>query len=129
MPITLSTITHKYHLIMTPMTWSAAKNYCRETYDDLAVIQSVNNWFRIVAEAWRKFMIFPAWIGLYNNVDSWRWSYNDLPLKNITLSNWYFTELNNGDEACGAIDFSGYWFDVQCTYLKSFICYNCESPS
>ncbi|XP_053087118.1 secretory phospholipase A2 receptor-like [Pangasianodon hypophthalmus] len=123
-PITLSTVAHKYHLITTPMTWSAAQNYCREKYDDLAAIQSVTDWLRISAEALRKFMIFPAWIGMYNNVDSWRWSFNDLPLKNITLRKWYFSEPSNGKEACGAIDFNGYWFDYPCTNLKSFICYD-----
>ncbi|KAG7314252.1 hypothetical protein KOW79_022748 [Hemibagrus wyckioides] len=123
-PITLSTVAHKYHLIMTPMTWSEAQRYCRETYDDLAAIQSFNDWLRIAAEALRYFMIFPAWIGLYNNIDSWRWSYNDLPLNNITLRNWLFSEPTNGNQACAALDWTGYWLDFPCTDLKSFICYD-----
>ncbi|XP_017316379.1 uncharacterized protein LOC108260519 [Ictalurus punctatus] len=125
-PFTLSTVAHKFHLIMTPMTWSAAQNYCRETYDDLATMQIYFDWLRISAEAVRKFMIFPAWIGLYENVDVWRWSYNNLPLENTPLRNWYaFDEPSaNGIEACGAIDYRGYWFDFPCTHLKSFICYD-----
>lgn len=108
------------------MTWSDAQNYCKQTYADLAVIQSSEDWLRIKAEADRQHMASPGWIGLYNDLDSWRWSYNDLPLSSITQRNWKTSEPSNGDESCGAIEYTGDWFDFPCTDFKSFICYDCE---
>ncbi|XP_027004172.2 uncharacterized protein LOC113643923 [Tachysurus fulvidraco] len=122
-PITLSSVPHAYHLIQTPMTHSGAQNYCRTVYNDLDAIESVNDWLRIAAEALRHFMIFPAWIGLYNNVDDWLWSYTDLPLKNTTLINWQ-SEPASGFAKCAAIQWTGYWVDLPCTDLKPFICYD-----
>ncbi|KAF4071303.1 hypothetical protein AMELA_G00271870, partial [Ameiurus melas] len=70
-----------------------------------------------------------AWVGLYNDINSWRWSLNDLPLKNVPYTNWYSGEPDNagGKEACGLIVGNGTynsWWDVQCTQLRPFICYN-----
>lgn len=124
-PVTLSAVASTYHLIMNPMTWSAARNYCRETYDDLAVMESINDWLRIGAEALGHIMISPAWIGLYN-VNSWRWSFNNLPLEKMPLSNWYSSEPNDGN-ACGTISYNGYWFAVSCKTFNSFVCFKCES--
>ncbi|KAF5899463.1 macrophage mannose receptor 1-like isoform X6, partial [Clarias magur] len=123
-PLTLSTAAHTYHLIMTPMTWSAAQNYCRETYDDLGAVESFNDWLRISAEALRHFMIFPGWIGLYNNVTGWRWSLNNVPLKDTALTKWASSEPSNDGDACGAIDYLGYWSANPCSLPKSFICYD-----
>ncbi|KAF7707156.1 hypothetical protein HF521_018374 [Silurus meridionalis] len=36
----LRPVSRKYNLIKTTVTWSAAQNYCRETYDDLATIET-----------------------------------------------------------------------------------------
>ncbi|KAM9449813.1 putative C-type lectin domain family 20 member A isoform 1-T3 [Clarias gariepinus] len=122
-PITLSTVTHTYKLIMTPMTWSAAQNYCRGTYGDLAAVESSDDKSKITAEAVKYSMTTPGWIGLYNNVDSWRWSLNNVLLKDTALKNWASSEPSN-DGACGAIDNTGYWSAKRCIALNTFVCYD-----
>ncbi|KAF4071309.1 hypothetical protein AMELA_G00271740, partial [Ameiurus melas] len=67
-----------------------------------------------------------AWVGLYNDFNSWRWSLNDLPLKNVPYTNWSTGEPDNagGKEACGIIGYYNSWWDVPCTQPRPFICYN-----
>ncbi|KAF4071305.1 hypothetical protein AMELA_G00271700, partial [Ameiurus melas] len=81
---------------------------------------------RFEKEAVSKGLTTPAWVGLYNDVNSWRWSLNDLPLKNVTYTNWQSGQPDNsgGKEACGIIAGYGVWWDEQCTGLRPFICYN-----
>ncbi|KAF5905522.1 macrophage mannose receptor 1-like isoform X6, partial [Clarias magur] len=122
-PITMSNVTHTYHLIMTPMTWSAAQDYCRKTYNDLAIVESSNDQLSIAAEALKYSMTSPGWIGLYNNVDSWRWSINNVPLKVTAVTNWAPSEPSNSG-ACGTIDPSGYWSAKPCSSLSTFVCYD-----
>ncbi|XP_046699410.1 C-type mannose receptor 2-like [Silurus meridionalis] len=66
------------------------------------------------------------WIGLYNDLDSWRWSFNDLSLSSTNLTNWYSGQPDNymGHEACGGIYGAGYWADWDCAGQRSFICYD-----
>ncbi|XP_047671881.1 C-type mannose receptor 2-like isoform X2 [Tachysurus fulvidraco] len=120
----LRTVLHKYDLIMTGVTWPVAENYCRVTYNDLATVVSDTDWLRLKKETADKNLATYAWVGLYNDVNSWRWSLNDLPLKYGTYTCWYSGEPNNlgGNEACGAIGDT--WWDAPCTGLRPFICYN-----
>ncbi|XP_053086697.1 C-type lectin domain family 4 member K-like [Pangasianodon hypophthalmus] len=125
----LPPVHHKYYLINTiSMTWAGAKNYCRETYDDIATVGSDDDWIRLRKEETDKGLTTFAWVGLYDDIDSWRWSFNDVPLKNQTLTKWYSGEPDNGEgnEACGTIGQLGEWRDYPCTDLRPFICYNCE---
>ncbi|KAF4071308.1 hypothetical protein AMELA_G00271730 [Ameiurus melas] len=70
-------------------------------------------------------MTTSAWVGLYNDVNSWRWSLNDLPL-NVSYTYWYPGQPENsgGKETCGVAVSYGQWWDAPCTLLRSFICYN-----
>ncbi|XP_047671909.1 C-type mannose receptor 2-like [Tachysurus fulvidraco] len=70
-----------------------------------------------------------AWIGLYNDFNSWRWSLDDLPLKNITLRKWSSGEPNNanGDQSCVYINYLGKWFDESCIDIKPVICFNANN--
>ncbi|XP_027004145.2 macrophage mannose receptor 1-like [Tachysurus fulvidraco] len=122
----LQTVLHKYDLIMTGVTWPVAQNYCRVTYNDLATVVSDFDWLKLKKETADKNLATNAWVGLYNDVDSWRWSLNDLPLKNVTYTNWYPGQPNNliGNRACGIIGSYDEWFDIPCTGLRPFICYN-----
>ncbi|XP_060744280.1 C-type mannose receptor 2-like, partial [Tachysurus vachellii] len=122
----LRTVLHKYHLIMTGVTWPVAQNYCRVTYNDLATVVSDFDWLRLKKETADKNLATFAWVGLYNDINSWRWSLNNLPLKNVTYTNWYSGEPNNlgGNEACGIISSGNAWWDFPCSGLIPFICYN-----
>ncbi|XP_053087075.1 putative C-type lectin domain family 20 member A [Pangasianodon hypophthalmus] len=129
LPISVSilrTVPHKYDLIKVPMSWPVAQNYCRVMYTDLAAILSDTDWLRLKKEAANKGLATPAWVGLYSDINNWRWSLNDLPLKNVTYTNWFPGEPNNGagKEACGAIGAYNTWYDVPCTGVRQFICYN-----
>ncbi|KAF5904656.1 macrophage mannose receptor 1-like isoform X6, partial [Clarias magur] len=111
---------------MSQVTWSVAQNYCREISTDLAVILNQTDWLRLNKVAASKGLTTPAWVGLYNDVNGWRWSLYDLPLKNTTYSNWLSGQPDNyaGIESCAVIASYGVWGDFDCTLLKPFICYN-----
>lgn len=111
------------------MTWPDAQKYCRETYDDLATIENELDWIRLKAEEIREGLTDVAWVGLYNDIDSWRWSSNNLPLKN-TFHYWNIgggqPDNNGGHQSCCATGPFGQWWDDTCTDLFPFICYNGE---
>ncbi|XP_053475465.1 C-type mannose receptor 2-like isoform X2 [Ictalurus furcatus] len=128
-PVTVSvlrTVPHNYDLMMTRVTWRDAQSYCRVMYTDLATILSDTDWLRFEKEAASKGLTTSAWVGLYNDLNSWRWSLNDLPLKDVTYTNWSPGEPNNsgGKETCGSVILFGEWWDIPCTVLRPFICYN-----
>ncbi|XP_053533565.1 putative C-type lectin domain family 20 member A [Ictalurus punctatus] len=115
--------------MMTPVTWPVAQNYCRVMYTDLATILSDTDWLRFEKEAASKGLTTFAWVGLYNDFNSWRWSLNDLPLTSVTYTYWASGQPDNrlGKQACVLIgDAYGYigWIDRSCTELFPFICYN-----
>ncbi|KAI5087790.1 C-type mannose receptor 2-like, partial [Silurus meridionalis] len=124
----LRTVPHKYDLMLTPMSWSSAQNYCRMKYTDLAIILSDTDKLRLNKETASKGLVAPAWVGVYKEITSWSWSLNNLPLLNIPFSSWYTGEPNNagGYEACVVINTDGNWYDVACWILKPFICYNAK---
>ncbi|KAF5902208.1 macrophage mannose receptor 1-like isoform X6, partial [Clarias magur] len=119
---------HDYYLITTPSTWLNALLYCKTNHMDLAFVESKDDWVRLNAEAERKGLPTTGWIGLNDEVNSWRWSYP--VVFNTGLAKWGDGQPDNagGNELCVAINSSGYWEDYNCTYLKkSFICYNATS--
>ncbi|KAK3507648.1 hypothetical protein QTP70_032244 [Hemibagrus guttatus] len=122
----LITVRHNYHLIKQTYTWPVAQNYCRVMYTDMATIITDDDWLRLNKEAMSKGFTAYTWIGLYDDVDSWRWSLNELPLKDVTYTNWYSGQPDNyaGKEACAVIYIYGTWADTICTGLRPFICYN-----
>ncbi|XP_034156921.2 macrophage mannose receptor 1-like [Pangasianodon hypophthalmus] len=124
---TLETLSHNYYLIMTRWSWPDAQNYCRMMYNDLAKVISDVDFSQLKKEAERKGLAEAAWIGLYNDADSWRWSLNDVLLKSSTFIKWNPGEPDNyiGKEACGELlSIYGTWADAPCTILKPFVCYN-----
>ncbi|XP_060771668.1 putative C-type lectin domain family 20 member A [Neoarius graeffei] len=109
------------------MSWPDAQSYCRMKYTDLLRVQDQRVLLKLRELVANNIMVtWPLWIGLYNDVDSWRWSFNDLPLRNTTFVNWYSGEPDNyyAQESCGHLSGSGVWKDQPCTALKPFICYN-----
>ncbi|KAI5087594.1 C-type mannose receptor 2-like [Silurus meridionalis] len=111
---------------MTSFTWSDAQNYCRAKYTDLAAIQSDTDWLRLKKEP--GLVKYTSWVGLYNDINGWRWSLNNLPLKSVTYTNWYPGEPNNykGIESCVAMSSYSNWWDVPCSQLRPVICYNAK---
>ncbi|GAA6095584.1 putative C-type lectin domain family 20 member A isoform X1 [Tachysurus ichikawai] len=117
------------HLIKQAMTWPMAQNYCRTNHLDLYTITDSSDQKKLINAMNRKKYLLPVWTGLYNNLDSWYWSYNHLPLKNITLRNFASGYPNNyGLDVCGTICLTGKWWPVDCNaYHFPFICYDARN--
>lgn len=127
----LLTIPHRYELIPTRLTWASAQTYCKAKYTDLAITLSDTDWLRLKTVAGRKGLATSAsmFVGLWNDVNSWRWSLYDLSLNIANYTNWYAGQPDNlsGNQACVAIITLNQWFDQPCTDLRPFICYDGES--
>ncbi|XP_058240962.1 C-type mannose receptor 2-like [Hemibagrus wyckioides] len=117
-------VRHTYHVVMTKASWTDAQSYCRGMYSDLATIVTKKDLMRLKKELESNNLTSSAWIGLYNDIDSWRWSLNDL--KNTVLQKWKPHEPNNegGNQSCAIIDSQGYWYDEPCADPNPFICYS-----
>lgn len=124
----MQTVQHKYYVIPKAMTWPNAQNYCRTKYNDLATIVSDEDWVKVKNELGRNNVMSRCWTGLYNDINSWRWSLNNVLLSSITLKKWNPGEPDNGGghQSCAAMDPVGNWSDQSCSDKMPFICYNCE---
>ncbi|KAF5899439.1 macrophage mannose receptor 1-like isoform X6, partial [Clarias magur] len=121
----LQTVPYKYSLVMKSMTWSNAQSYCRTMYTDLATIVNATDWQKLEKERASKYFTGPAWIGLYNNINNWRWSLNDVPLNTLLYINWSpWSSTFAGETACSFIGAYYYWWDTLCSLQYAFICYN-----
>ncbi|XP_056091599.1 snaclec coagulation factor IX/factor X-binding protein subunit A-like [Rhinichthys klamathensis goyatoka] len=68
-----------------------------------------------------------AWIGQYDDVNSWRWSLenNDFYQEGERdFRNWYHEPNNGANELCVYMDYNGNWFDSSCESYYTFVCYN-----
>ncbi len=69
-----------------------------------------------------------AWIGQYDDVNSWRWSLEDNDFYqegDRDFRNWYHEPDNNGGkELCVYMNYDGNWFDLPCDNMLEFICYD-----
>ncbi|KAK2838968.1 hypothetical protein Q7C36_013782 [Tachysurus vachellii] len=124
----LRPVSHKYFLIKTKVTWPVAQSYCRETYADLATVESDLDWLRLKDNLAREGLTGAAWVGLYNDINSWRWSINGVPLKN-NYQNWNGIQPDNdgGHQPCSTMGPYGYWWDFECESLFPIICYNANN--
>lgn len=105
------------------MNWANAQAYCQAEYADLAIINSNDNVDRLQKQIQKWNFGSMAWIGLYNDVKSWRWSLDNTSLGNVTL--WYTKTPNNagGNRQCAVVGPWG-WYDWQCTDLRGIMCYD-----
>ncbi|XDV19478.1 hypothetical protein PO909_024943 [Leuciscus waleckii] len=103
------------------MPWGKAQNYCRENHIDLATVQSDEDWTTLQeVEHEEDFYTF-AWFGLYNDINSWRWSYQD---ESVVFQYWEPGQPDNAGagEECVAIYKPGYWYDDSCAVTRYFMC-------
>ncbi|KAI5087860.1 secretory phospholipase A2 receptor-like isoform X1, partial [Silurus meridionalis] len=113
----------KYHLILTAKTWTDARTYCRSMYTDLATLETPAEIVKIQNIAKSQNCASATWIGLYNDVNSWRWSMGNESLGSFKF--WYSPNPDNwmATESCAAIDLYG-WYDFSCKTLLTFICFD-----
>ncbi|KAA0719907.1 C-type lectin domain family 10 member A MMGL [Triplophysa tibetana] len=121
------TSSRQYHFISENKSWSEAQTYCRQNYTDLATIDNMtemNSVMNTVNGSYNG----PAWIGQYDDVNSWRWSLDDDDFYQggeREFRNW-FHEPNNygGNDLCVYMSNDGSWFDLSCDYSLPFVCYD-----
>ncbi|XP_053485701.1 C-type mannose receptor 2-like isoform X2 [Ictalurus furcatus] len=109
-------------------TWNDALAYCRASHTDLAIIKSSDDMVRLQNEAQRQRFSSEAWIGLYNDINSWRWSFDNEPLG---FEDWdsFFQQPNNrdGHEECVAAFWHGGWYDAPCDTVMPFVCFDARN--
>ncbi|KAI5103632.1 C-type mannose receptor 2-like, partial [Silurus meridionalis] len=113
----------KYYLIQEGRNWIDAQAYCKATHTDLAIFKSNDNMNKLLWDSQKDHLTFSAWIGLYVNTSSWRWSFRNKSLGSLTM--WLSGEPNNsgGQQECGGIYPAG-WTDKDCSSKYSFVCFD-----
>uniref|UniRef100_A0A8C1JR85 C-type lectin domain-containing protein n=1 Tax=Cyprinus carpio TaxID=7962 RepID=A0A8C1JR85_CYPCA len=109
-------------LIQEPKTWTEAQSYCKQYHWDLATIQSDEDRYKIQEVAAAAKFQNRAWMGLYDGLFVWRWSYQD---QNLDYSNWASLEetTSRTQRMCGLIRNTGKWHVASCEEQKPFFCY------
>ncbi len=116
-----SGVPYRFVLIEEPKTWAEAQSYCREKHMDLATVQSDEDRAKLKEAANDvNFQSF-AWIGFYNGVLTWRWSYQNTVVSYTKWESWE-PDMSRTNEACAFIDVNQRWGDVNCLEEKYFFC-------
>ena len=112
-------VPHQYVFVSESKTWTEAQNYCRQTYTDLATINTMEEMKKLNATLKDK-TSGSVWIGLSRgDTGKWQWSLadGDLYSDGHTYRNWNSGEPNNlgGNENCAVMTKTrGTWFDTNC---------------
>ncbi|XP_051947942.1 C-type mannose receptor 2-like [Xyrauchen texanus] len=114
-----------YVLIQELKTWNEAQAYCRQNHADLAIVQSEQDREKIKKISPNKALLL--WIGLYDDVNSWRWSFNN---ENVMFTRWDFIQPDNvgGNQVCGSLRPNGNWHDLNCKNQCVFLCQTGGQP-
>uniref|UniRef100_A0A667WJI0 C-type lectin domain-containing protein n=1 Tax=Myripristis murdjan TaxID=586833 RepID=A0A667WJI0_9TELE len=120
----------QYHLVETSVTWTEAQSYCRQHYTDLATVSSEEDVTKLNDTVGRHH----SWIGLYYDINSWRWSLQNKSYYGegeAEFRIWFSGEPNNyrSYENCVIMDPDGLWFDTPCFSERPFVCYNGENKT
>ncbi|XP_046723095.1 C-type mannose receptor 2-like [Silurus meridionalis] len=124
---TTSSISHQFYFINENKTWTKAQKFCRENYTDLATINDMEDIHSLLNTTKGNYTGL-AWIGLYADVENWRWSLEDDAFYKEgerEFRGWYHQPDNyNGKEMCVSMSHNGEWFDQPCVWRLGFVCYN-----
>ncbi|KAJ8403551.1 hypothetical protein AAFF_G00348770 [Aldrovandia affinis] len=109
-------------------SWTEAQSYCRENHTDLATIDDPEE-MKALMEAVDSDFNGDAWIGLYDDRDSWQWSLVDSGFYSegeTEFRNWKRSQPDNQDsrEHCVNMINNGKWNDCPCDKPLYFICYD-----
>lgn len=105
--------------------------YCREHHVDLATVSNTEDMNQLVNTVQESSGGFTgkAWIGLHDNLTSWRWSLSDSSYygdQEADYRNWGFGQPDNffGGQMCVKMLSEGVWDDSRCSPRNPFICYD-----
>jgi len=124
---TQSSCTHQYHFVNESMTWTEAQRHCRENYIDLATIDNMEEMNRLIKTVRRTYG--SAWIGLYDDLNSWKWSMDNATLLG-GFKSWYVQQpVNSGGQSlCVYMSYYwGRWGEGFCSSRLPFVCYDGEN--
>ncbi|KAI4896350.1 hypothetical protein NFI96_021815 [Prochilodus magdalenae] len=121
-------VPHRYHFVSESKTWTEAQNYCRQTYTDLATINTRREMEYAYVSLIKKATGF-VWIGLKRGTGEWQWSLTGggSYRKGYTYLNWSDGEPNNANhnKACVVMKKdNGTWNDESCDTTYPFVCYH-----
>nr|XP_040038176.1 macrophage mannose receptor 1-like isoform X3 [Gasterosteus aculeatus aculeatus] len=116
----------QYHFVANSTTWDEARRHCRETFKDLATIQSAEDVNQLVNTASSFGYNNEVWIGLFSVID-WRWS-DGSNGSGWEYRNWENLLDNEPDfysfrQFCVNVGDKGRWWDDVCSIHYPFICY------
>lgn len=122
---------HRYHFIAENKTWSEAQSYCRVNYTDLATINNMKDMEKLLDMIHDTYSGL-AWIGLYDDLASWKWSLDDDSFymeAERSFRNWFVYKQRNwfGNSLCAY--FSGFdtiWWGASCYSSMAFVCFDGE---
>ncbi|XP_068161392.1 macrophage mannose receptor 1-like isoform X2 [Antennarius striatus] len=121
---TWSSQSRVYTVINRYMSWSAAREYCKNNYKDLAVIHNHDDMMEMT-KATLNFPLSLFWIGL-RRVDQivhpWMWSegLSQTSDESAEYTNWINTP--NYLQNCGSFLIDGKWMGEGCEHRLPFIC-------
>uniref|UniRef100_A0A8C2CGQ1 C-type lectin domain-containing protein n=1 Tax=Cyprinus carpio TaxID=7962 RepID=A0A8C2CGQ1_CYPCA len=114
----------QYYFMSENKTWTEAQSYCRQNYNDLATIENMEEMNRLINTVNGSYN-GSAWIGLYDDVNSWRWSLEDNDFyqdEERDFRKWYHEPDNRGgNELCVLMDGNGKWIDYSCDSYYTFV--------
>ncbi|XP_032366675.1 macrophage mannose receptor 1 [Etheostoma spectabile] len=132
-----------YYFVYELKNMTEAKRYCREKYTDLSTVSNMEDVKTLNNMADLSKMVYPeyptyhnyrAWIGLYDDVNSWRWSLTDTGFYQpgeTEFRRWWTGEPNNykSKEHCTQMGFDGLWNDVSCENSLKAVCVHVTGPN
>ncbi|CAG5907403.1 unnamed protein product [Menidia menidia] len=113
----------KYYLIDDRKNWTDAQRYCREKFDDLAVIASQDDLDVMVNLTNARGVTAEIWVGLRKTgPPSWLWSAGETQSGpgSVDWTNWATIPLST--ENCGGMLADGKWFGTSCETTHPFVC-------
>ncbi|XP_029913814.1 uncharacterized protein LOC115363677 [Myripristis murdjan] len=115
----------QYLLVEEKMNWTEAQSYCRQHYTDLATVSSEED----VAKLNDTVGSHRSWIGLYDDINSWRWSLQNKSYYGegeAEFRMWDSGQPDNSgsNEHCVVMNPGGLWFVSSCFSARPFVCYN-----
>ncbi|KAM8755133.1 macrophage mannose receptor 1-like isoform 5-T5 [Acanthopagrus schlegelii] len=114
-----SQLRRQYHFVYEQKNMTEAQKYCRETYTDLATVDNMEDMkiLNDTVDQSKASILF--WIGLYDDVNSWRWSLSNTSFYRdgeAEFRLWQDGQPNNinSREHCTVMDSGGRWHDYNC---------------
>uniref|UniRef100_A0A672ZYE8 C-type lectin domain-containing protein n=1 Tax=Sphaeramia orbicularis TaxID=375764 RepID=A0A672ZYE8_9TELE len=107
-----------YTLVEVPLSWSNAQRFCRTEYTDLATAENKEEMQELV-DAGRRWYGGHLWIGLYDDIHSWRWSVDEEDRSPVSFTNW--RNGKPGGLPC-VLTHKGQWEDRRCDIKLFFVC-------